>query len=118
LYLLVLGVNRYHDKALWRHYAVPDGQALITTLGQTAAPLFRDVVSTTLFDEHATLATLEETFAKLAAQVKTVESVICGRWITIRGPGERARLREVACHSSALSRNCAASLGVNSATPF
>jgi uncharacterized caspase-like protein len=64
--MLVVGVNRYRDRALELKYAVADAQALATTLRPLAAPLFRDMILITLFDEHATLAGLEAAFARIA----------------------------------------------------
>ena len=51
LSMLVVGINRYRDKALWLRYAVPDGQELVTAVRQAASPLMRDVKVVTLFDE-------------------------------------------------------------------
>jgi WD40 repeat protein len=71
LSVLVVGINRYRDKALWLRYAVPDGQELITAVRQAASPLVRDVKVTTLFDEQATMAELEAAFARVAAQTSS-----------------------------------------------
>jgi len=71
LSMLVVGINRYRDKALWLRYAVPDGQELVTAVRQAASPLVRDVKVTTLFDEQATMAELEAAFARVAAQTSS-----------------------------------------------
>jgi uncharacterized caspase-like protein len=71
LSMLVVGINRYRDKALWLRYAVPDGQELVTAVRQAASPLVRDVKVTTLFDEQATIAELEAAFARVAAQTSS-----------------------------------------------
>jgi WD40 repeat protein len=71
LSMLVVGINRYNDKALWLRYAVPDGQALAASVRQAAAPLVREVKVTTLFDEQATTAELETAFARVASQIST-----------------------------------------------
>jgi hypothetical protein len=68
LSMLVVGINRYRDKALWLRYAVPDGQELVTAVRHAASPLVRDVKVTTLFDEQATMAELAAAFARVAAQ--------------------------------------------------
>jgi hypothetical protein len=68
LSMLVVGINRYRDKALWLRYAVPDGQDLAASIRQAAAPLVREVTVTTLFDEQATRAELEAAFGRVAAQ--------------------------------------------------
>ena len=69
--MLVVGINRYRDKALWLRYAVPDGQELATAVRQAASPLVREVKVTTLFDEQATTAEIEAAFARVAAQTST-----------------------------------------------
>jgi len=66
--MLVVSINRYRDKALWLRYAVPDGQELIASVRQAAAPLVREVKVTSLFDEQATMAELEATFVRVGAQ--------------------------------------------------
>jgi len=71
LSMLVVGVNRYRDKALWLRYAVPDGQELVAAVRQAASPLVRDVKVTALFDEQATMAELEAAFARVAAQTNS-----------------------------------------------
>ncbi|MDJ0783593.1 MAG: caspase family protein [Desulfosarcinaceae bacterium] len=62
LHLLVVGINRYRDKALWLRYAVQDGKAIIDTLTKVGRPLFGEVQVTTLFDDQATLAGLDAAF--------------------------------------------------------
>ena len=66
--MLVVGINRYRDKALWLQYAVPDGQELVTAVRNVATPLVREVRVTTLMDEQATRAEIEATFVRVAAQ--------------------------------------------------
>jgi WD40 repeat protein len=68
LHLLVVGVNRYLDKSLWLKYAVPDAQALATTLCTTASPLFGAVTIEHVYDEHATLSGIQAAFNKVAAR--------------------------------------------------
>jgi uncharacterized caspase-like protein len=68
LSMLVVGINRYRDKALWLRYAVPDGQELAASMRQAASPLVREVRVTTLFDEQATMAELEAAFVRMGAQ--------------------------------------------------
>ena len=71
LSMLVVGINRYRDKALWLRYAVPDGQELVASVRQAATPLVREVKVTTLFDEQATTADLEAAFARVASQTSS-----------------------------------------------
>ena len=71
LSMLVVGINRYRDKALWLRYAVPDGQELAASMRQAATPLVREVKVTALFDEQATMAELEAAFARVASQIST-----------------------------------------------
>jgi uncharacterized caspase-like protein len=86
--MLVVGVNQYRDKALWLRYAVPDGQELTASMRQAAAPLVREVMVTTLFDEQATRAELEAAFGRVAAQTGTNDIFLlylAGHGITLDG---------------------------------
>jgi uncharacterized caspase-like protein len=88
LSLLVIGINHYRDKALWLRYAVPDGQEFATTLRQVAAPLVREVVVTTLFDEQVTLAKIDATFARVAMPLRPEDIFVlymAGHGVTIDG---------------------------------
>jgi hypothetical protein len=88
LFMLVIGINRYRDKALWLRYAVPDGQELAAAVRRAAAPLVREVRVTTLFDEQATAAELEAAFTRVAAQVSTQDIFllyIAGHGVTLDG---------------------------------
>ena len=88
LFMLVVGINRYRDKALWLRYAVPDGQKLTSTVRQAASPLVRDVKVTTLFDEQAIMAELEAAFARVTAQTSTHDIFLlylAGHGITLDG---------------------------------
>ena len=88
LSMLVVGINRYRDKALWLRYAVPDGQELATAVRQAASPLVREVKVTTLFDEQATMAELEAAFARVAAQTSSNDIFmlyLAGHGITLDG---------------------------------
>jgi hypothetical protein len=88
LSMLVVGINRYRDKALWLRYAVPDGQKITSTVRQAASPLVRDVKVTTLFDEQAIMAELEAAFARVATQTSTNDIFLlylAGHGITLDG---------------------------------
>jgi hypothetical protein len=88
LSMLVIGINRYRDKALWLRYAVPDGQELAASVRQVAAPLVREVTVTSLFDEQATTAELEATFARVGAQTSPQDIVVlylAGHGMTLDG---------------------------------
>jgi hypothetical protein len=88
LSMLVVGINRYRDKALWLRYAVPDGQELAASLRQAAAPLVREVTVTTLFDEQVTRAGLEAAFGRVAAQTSAHDMFLlylAGHGITLDG---------------------------------
>jgi WD40 repeat protein len=88
LHVMVVGINRYRDKALWLRYAVPDAQALATSLCTTAAPLFGAVAITTVFDDYATLGGLEAAFGKVATQADVHDAFIlylAGHGVTRNG---------------------------------
>ena len=88
LHFLVVGINRYRDKALQLNYAVQDGRALIETVRQTSAPLFRQIRVIPLFDDQATLKGLESAFREAKANV-SIEDVfmlyLAGHGITLDG---------------------------------
>ena len=69
LHLLVVGINRYRDRALQLKYAVQDGQAIADTIRQTGAPLFNDVRVTSLFDDKVTMKGLEHAFQQVKATI-------------------------------------------------
>jgi WD40 repeat protein len=88
LSLLVVGINRYRDKALWLRYAVSDGQELAASVRQVASPLVREVKVTTLFDEQATTAELEAAFARVASQTSSNDIFVlylAGHGVTLDG---------------------------------
>jgi WD40 repeat protein len=88
LHLLVVGINRYRDKALELRYAVQDGRALIDTIRQTGAPLFRQVKVTPLFDDQATLKGVESAFHKANKTVNTQDVFmlyLAGHGVTLDG---------------------------------
>ncbi len=88
LHLLVVGINRYRDKALRLKYAVQDGRALIKTIRQTGAPLFQQVRVTPLFDDQATLKGLESAFRDAKKTVRTQDVFmlyIAGHGVTLDG---------------------------------
>jgi WD40 repeat protein len=88
LAMLVVGINRYRDKALWLRYAVPDGQELAASLRQAATPLVRTVTVTTLFDEQVTRAELEAVFGRVAAQTSPQDMFLlylAGHGVTLDG---------------------------------
>jgi WD40 repeat protein len=88
LHLLVVGINRYRDKALQLNYAVQDGRALIETMRQTGAPLFKQIKVTPLFDDQATLKGLESAFRDAKANVRVQDVFmlyLAGHGITLDG---------------------------------
>jgi hypothetical protein len=88
LFMLVVGINRYRDRALWLRYAVPDGQELVTAVRRTAAPLVREIKLTTLFDEQASMAELEAAFTRIAAQISPNDVFLlylAGHGVTLDG---------------------------------
>ena len=88
LHLLVVGINRYRDKALQLKYAVQDGRALIETIRQTSASLFRQVRVTPLFDDQATLKGLESAFRDAKATVAAQDVFmlyLAGHGVTLDG---------------------------------
>ncbi|UCF93038.1 MAG: caspase family protein [Desulfobacterales bacterium] len=88
LHLLVVGVNRYRDKELRLKYAVQDGRALVDTMRQTGAPLFREIKVTPLFDGQVTLKGLEQAFRE-ATETITPQDVfvlyLAGHGVTLDG---------------------------------
>jgi WD40 repeat protein len=88
LHLLVVGINRYRDRALQLRYAVPDGQAFTTAMHTTAASLFEEIRVTTLFDDQATLAGVEAAFREVAQALKPHDVFmlyIAGHGVTLDG---------------------------------
>ena len=88
LHLLVVGINRYRDKALQLKYAIQDGRALIETIRQTGAPLFQQVRVTALFDDQATLKGLESAFRDAKATVRAQDVFmlyLAGHGVTLDG---------------------------------
>ena len=82
------GISRYRHPALQLRYAVPDGQALVTTLQEVVAPLVRDVRIVTVFDSQATLAGLSEAFAAVSTQVAPDDIFVfylAGHGVTLDG---------------------------------
>ena len=88
LHLLVVGINRYRDKALQLRYAVEDGRALIKTIRETGAPLFRQVKVTQLFDDKATMKGIESAFQAAKEIVRTQDVFVlylAGHGVTLDG---------------------------------
>ena len=88
LHLMVVGINRYRDKALQLKYAILDGRAIIETISKTGAPLFREVRVTPLFDDQATLKGLESAFRDAKATVRTQDVFmlyLAGHGVTLDG---------------------------------
>ena len=69
LHLLVVGINRYRDKALQLKYAVQDGRAIADIIQQTGAPLFSDVTVTLVFDDQVTIEGLDRVFRKVKGTI-------------------------------------------------
>ena len=88
LHLMVVGIDRYRDKALQLKYAIQDGRAIIESIRQTGAPLFRQVRVTALFDDQATLKGLESAFQDAKATVSTQDVFVlylAGHGVTLDG---------------------------------
>ena len=88
LYLLVVCINSYRDKALRLKYAVQDGQAIVDSIRQTGAPLFREVKVTRLFDDQVTIKGLEQAFQEVKKTI-TPQDVfmlyLAGHGVTLDG---------------------------------
>ena len=88
LYLLVVGINSYRDKALRLKYAVQDGQAIVESIRRTGAPLFQEVKVTRLFDDQVTIKGLEQAFHDVKKTV-TPQDVfmlyLAGHGVTLDG---------------------------------
>jgi WD40 repeat protein len=113
LSMLVVGINRYRDKALWLRYAVPDGQELAASMRQAAAPLVREVTVTTLFDEQVTRAEMEAAFGRVVAQTRSQDIFLlylAGHGVTLDGryyfiPQEFHYTNEDAVRQSAITQD-------------
>ena len=88
LYLLVVGINSYRDKALRLKYAVQDGQAIVESIRRTGAPLFQEVKVTRLFDDQVTIKGLELAFHEVKETI-TPQDVfmlyLAGHGVTLDG---------------------------------
>ena len=88
LHLLVVGINRYRDRALRLRYAVADGQALVAALRAMATPLFREITVTNLFDDRATRSGFESAFREAASTIAPQDVFVlylAGHGLTIDG---------------------------------
>jgi WD40 repeat protein len=88
LHLVVMGVNRYRDRALWLQYAVPDAQAWAAALRTAATPLFRETRLTVLLDEQVNQLDIEAAFTQATAHI-TAQDVfvlyLAGHGVTLDG---------------------------------
>jgi WD40 repeat protein len=88
LHLLVVGINNYRDIALRLKYAVQDGQAIIESIRRTAAPLFREVRVSSLFDDQVTIQGFEKAFRKVKESIAPHDVFIfylAGHGVTLDG---------------------------------
>ena len=88
LHLLVVGIDHYRDKALKLRYAVQDCKALVDTIRQTSAPLFRDIKVIQLFDDQVTFKGLEFAFNEIKTGITPQDVFIfylAGHGVTLGG---------------------------------
>ena len=88
LHLLVVGIDHYRDKALKLRYAVQDCKALVDTIRQTSAPLFRDIKVIKLFDDQVTFKGLEFAFNEIKTGITPQDVFIfylAGHGVTLGG---------------------------------
>ena len=88
LHLMVVGINRYRDRALQLRYAVQDGEAIAGIVSQTGAPLFRDVRVTQLFDDQVTMNGLDRAFRMVRTTIVPQDVFIlylAGHGVTLDG---------------------------------
>jgi uncharacterized caspase-like protein len=113
LYMLVVGINRYRDKALQLNYAVPDGKALIAAVRQAATPLFRELQVIEVFDDWATQSGLETAFNEIAKTIAAHDVFIlylAGHGMTVDGqyyflPQDFRYINEDAVREAAISQD-------------
>jgi WD40 repeat protein len=67
LHLLIVGINTYRNPKYNLNYAVPDATAVRAALEQTSGKIFSKVNVTTLLNEKATRASLQEAFKGVAS---------------------------------------------------
>jgi WD40 repeat protein len=88
LHLLVVGINRYRDKALQLKYAVQDGQAIVDSVRRTGEPLFQKVTVTRLFDDQVTIKGLEQAFREVQKAINQQDVFmlyLAGHGVTLDG---------------------------------
>jgi uncharacterized caspase-like protein len=83
-----VGINNYRDKALRLEYAVQDGRAIIESVRRKAAPLFRQVKATSIFDDQVTIQGLEQAFHEVKETIAPEDVFIfylAGHGVTLDG---------------------------------
>jgi uncharacterized caspase-like protein len=69
LHVLAVGINKYWDGRLALAYAAPDATALAEAFRKAGAGLYSEVEATTVLDEDATIAHLDQVFADLHKRI-------------------------------------------------
>ncbi len=88
LHLFIVGVDAYRDKELLLNYAVSDGRSFGSAFRAVAAPLFREVTVTELYDDLVTLTNLDNAFREVATIVQPHDVFVvyfAGHGITLDG---------------------------------
>jgi len=88
LHILVVGVNKYRDKTLWLNYAVPDAEALASSMKAAGGSIFTGVHVTEVYDQAATMEGIKAAFervAKTAASNDVFILYLAGHGITMDG---------------------------------
>ena len=88
LHVMVVGINRYRDKALQLKYAVQDGRAIADVIRRTGAPLFQDVRVIPLFDDQVTLQGLDQAFRRIRQTIVPQDVFVfylAGHGVTLDG---------------------------------
>ena len=88
LHLFIVGIDSYRDKDLWLNYAVSDGRSFSSALRDVAAPLFREVAVTELYDDLVTLSNLDHAFREVSATIRPHDVFVvyfAGHGITLDG---------------------------------
>jgi WD40 repeat protein len=73
LFMLAVGLNEYEDKEIQLKFAVPDATALAEALGKAGRGVYESVQVTILKDAEVRRNNLDETFKKLATEVRPTD---------------------------------------------
>ncbi len=70
LYILSVGINKYRDKSLWLNYAVPDSKDIVTSIQNTASPIFETITVSEILDKDPTFEGIKDAFKNVSEQIK------------------------------------------------